>query len=691
MNLAEQNPVPNQTDVPLNQLMVVKVEESNPSYTVVDALTQVYLDENGEDLVYDGGAGGFQTGFTGTKVVLSDGIRFSFTKDGQDLFETFPYSIHVVSENSNGEGFDESYSWSTARYRALNNSGFEAAGASSGFPKDWSLTLRDPGSQIGVKRGRVENPAIWTPPEGKHILAFGSTDLIESLDYFAENQDTVIGVGTSGTSDAFSGYLSLPENTFVEAAQLLKNGSEVVASYDSRIGWLDNSPSNGLVAYFKMNDDAADTVVAEATGSGVSNGVLQGGDNTEDKSETGKVGGCLRFNGVDDYVQVAQHALLRPDKLTVMAWVKIDADIPTNAYAVILPWEGAWGAPYLSYTLNANYNGAKQPLFQISVGGSIQTLIGTAMTPGVWHLLIGVYDGSQMRLYVDAVLNGTPINVSGVISYPTANQDLVIGMRSANSPGQYFKGVIDEVRVYNYAMSSKVINQIYNGGNPAEASSPFPASVAPVNGGLSPWSGRYSVEEAGEQIWDAGESVTIRATHRSMALTHKIEQSLDDVSLTPWKYLKVNYKWAAPATFAVGTRWLLRAYIDSIEVFSKTLTSADINLYTEGYIVADVSALNGPLHKLAFSLTMLPADDSSAVYDGGVVAVEGYSGWCREGNNPFNDTDAQAAAFDGDAVETETFAEWCRDGNNPFVEAQATPAEFDGDSVTTENFSEWSE
>lgn len=58
--------------------------------------------------------------------------------------------------------------------------------------------------------------------------------------------------------------------------------------------------SDNLVAHYKMNDNAADTVVLDETD--VNNGTLVGGDTTADISQAGKINKCFLFNGIDDYI-----------------------------------------------------------------------------------------------------------------------------------------------------------------------------------------------------------------------------------------------------------------------------------------------------------------------------------------------------------------------------------------------------
>ena len=77
------------------------------------------------------------------------------------------------------------------------------------------------------------------------------------------------------------------------------------------------------------------------------------------------------------------------------------------------------------------------------------TVFGNAvLTTGVWHHVAGVFDGSQMRVYVNGTLDASLTSGSGPAS---GTSTLKIGR---NSGGGYFNGLIDEVRVSNSAVYS---------------------------------------------------------------------------------------------------------------------------------------------------------------------------------------------------------------------------------------------
>jgi len=95
-------------------------------------------------------------------------------------------------------------------------------------------------------------------------------------------------------------------------------------------------------------------------------------------------------------------------------------------------------------------------------GADIETPLPTT---GTWHHIAGTYDGSTIRLYVDGVEKASG-SVSGPIQ--TSSTPLYIGNKPFSSySGDYFKGIIDEVRIYNRALLHQEINDTMNNELPA--------------------------------------------------------------------------------------------------------------------------------------------------------------------------------------------------------------------------------
>ena len=99
-----------------------------------------------------------------------------------------------------------------------------------------------------------------------------------------------------------------------------------------------------------------------------------------------------------------------------------------------------------------------------SVNG-VQVTSSAMNTLNIWHHVVGVIDRANqiLRLYVDGVENGTPLDISAVGSLANAlNFD--IGVASNLTAGSFVVGKIDDVRVYNRVLTSDEIKRLYNLG-----------------------------------------------------------------------------------------------------------------------------------------------------------------------------------------------------------------------------------
>jgi len=177
--LTGQTPAPSATNVLVTVNPTVTV--TSTTNQIVKANTDLYLVlATGQVQVYDGGTDTFHADYPGTITASGYGWIISFNPDA-NLYETYIYGIRVVAQDDIAQAIDETYTWSTERLGRISNSGFEAPGDNTGEAAYWEANGEDPSSQLGIKRGRVQNPVIWTPPEGDFILALGTTDLTETF------------------------------------------------------------------------------------------------------------------------------------------------------------------------------------------------------------------------------------------------------------------------------------------------------------------------------------------------------------------------------------------------------------------------------------------------------------------------------------------------------------------------------
>jgi hypothetical protein len=190
----------------------------------------------------------------------------------------------------------------------------------------------------------------------------------------------------------------------------------------------------------------------------------------------------MLFNGTSDYISVANDARLNPSQaLTVTAWFKVDT---FGAWPPIVKKTGPSPSQRDGYTLEINYSyGSRGLLFGVDLGTSVlqNVFIPTpALQAGTWYFAAGTYDGTNSSLYFGTgglPLEWNTIAGSGVISQSSG--ELNIGRDPSNPTSRHFDGAIDEVRIYDRALSSTEVNELYS-------SVPEPSSIAiwSILGGL---------------------------------------------------------------------------------------------------------------------------------------------------------------------------------------------------------------
>jgi hypothetical protein len=215
--------------------------------------------------------------------------------------------------------------------------------------------------------------------------------------------------------------------------------------------------ANGLVAAYSF-DEGTGTNVADASGTG-NGGTVTGAT----WSTAGKHGGALSFDGAGDFVTVADTASLDLSAaMTVEAWV-----FPTSltGYSAIVAKERTGGGfPYGLET------GAGVPDGYVTTGPNATAAATTALAANAWTHVAASYDGANVRLYVNGVLAATKA-ASGAIRL--SNDALRIGGDVTWS--EWFQGRIDDVRVYNRALTAAELGTDMNAA--VVSSTPPPVST----------------------------------------------------------------------------------------------------------------------------------------------------------------------------------------------------------------------
>jgi hypothetical protein len=169
------------------------------------------------------------------------------------------------------------------------------------------------------------------------------------------------------------------------------------------------------------------------------------------------VGGAGVFDGSTNFIDVGTNANLDPSNFTIGAWVNSAALGQT--YGVIFSnAQDCCGAARGITFFNA-YSGSAP---QIQVWNSTVFSQGaTAVTPvNTWQFIVASYDGAILKIYINGTLNQF-VSYAGGVGMP-ASFSSVIGALGNYHAGS-FRGSLDDVRVYNRALSAAEIAAMYNG------------------------------------------------------------------------------------------------------------------------------------------------------------------------------------------------------------------------------------
>ena len=205
-------------------------------------------------------------------------------------------------------------------------------------------------------------------------------------------------------------------------------------------------PSNGLVAHYKMDGDAKDK------GGSQLDGTLIGTVPTDDRY--GKHNKALLFNGTTDLINCGNPSAFNfSGNFTLSAWVK-QSGTQTARY-IIAKYDFASGHDYgMGVAESAESYG-----FVLGDGPGYEDLRGSgALNDNAWHSMTMVFrNASTLNLYVDGVLNAS----LSVGSYPPFlnSAPLTIG---GLLPGYGFGGAIDDVKIYDQALTSAEIARLFN-------------------------------------------------------------------------------------------------------------------------------------------------------------------------------------------------------------------------------------
>jgi serine/threonine protein kinase len=206
-----------------------------------------------------------------------------------------------------------------------------------------------------------------------------------------------------------------------------------------------------MVAWWKL-DDFDGSIAADSSGNNL-HGRLHGNPQWDD----GRVGGALVFDDEDDYIDCGMSSLFDlTEAITVACWIKI----PYFSHAhqtIIAKGRRSWRLQRFQYGERIEF-GCTGVDVETNTWGDV---IGkTRISDGLWHHVVGAYDGNRLCLYVDGKLDNFEF-ASGRIDLN--DESVAISHNVGESSKRHWNGLIDDVRIYSYALTEDEIMSLCEG------------------------------------------------------------------------------------------------------------------------------------------------------------------------------------------------------------------------------------
>lgn len=229
--------------------------------------------------------------------------------------------------------------------------------------------------------------------------------------------------------------------------ELNSNGRTIL---QRALDWAAN-PSQ-LIGHWKLDETSG-----SGNGTTANDSSTNGNDGTYqnyvDLNEPGPFPGigavAAEFDGNNDYVSVPNESIYDvTGPMTVAAWIKVD-QFDTDWQAIVTKGDGSW---------RLQRDGSTNLLAFAGTGLSTTKVVSnSSVNDGQWHHVVGLYDGSSLKIYLDGQLDNS-VSASGSIA--TNDYEVRIAENSEQTTRNW-DGWLFDVRIYSYALTDAEIADLY--------------------------------------------------------------------------------------------------------------------------------------------------------------------------------------------------------------------------------------
>ncbi|NJD53672.1 MAG: hypothetical protein FIB07_12480 [Candidatus Methanoperedens sp.] len=427
------------------------------------------------------------------------------------------------------------------------------------------------------------------------------------ISFAGELDNTAVGIFNLSVNVNKSGILASRNNSF---NAITINQSWIDPSLDYRVPILLNNES-GLAGRWQFNEGTG-TNVADSSGNG-NTGTLYGASvaNPAESWTDGKSGTALQFDGLDDYVQVNPALSLNLSYATYSMWVKVG------------PWIQQWGGTNVTTALFQGMwaNGSAFlitndpiPAFsaRIYVNKTVYDSTTIPIDRNSYHMLTMSFNGTNFRVYLDGTLKYEHSGATGVLDTSVFSNPLIIGA-ATNGAWRDFSGSIDEVKIYNRALSDSEIADSFNSSNLAHIYNPGIVSfnLALPGGATDSSAALYDIEGNRQTaaILDMGSYLNITFTRTLSAYEGKPLYLYFERPYPVTPHNSALSSLSSPYSVVTGT----------VEGYRSTITP-DRNIYSAGETVV----LKSELRNITGD-PLVSAITTTIYYPNGTIAQVNYS------------------------------------------------------------------
>jgi hypothetical protein len=313
------------------------------------------------------------------------------------------------------------------------------------------------------------------------------------------------------------------------------------------------------VAFYRLDDtgttmaDAGTNGLNGTYGSAVTHGAGSLVPNTIDPG-TGFNGGAWSATKI---ATVAQSSTLQPTNVSIEAWVS-EKTVNSAGFIDLLSYGSQTGQGYTLQLTTSN----TLSLYLTTTGGSAYVAGTTVLTPGSAYHVVATYDGANAKIYINGTLEGTSTGGTAISYAGIGTYGLSIGA-GQNTSRQVFNGTLDDVSVFNAALTSTQVSAHYAAGQVAP-DDPYAQSIisdTPV--------AYYRLDDAGTTMYDATNN-RINGKYGS-AITKRVSSLVANTADTAATF--PGGAWSANSIATVPQNTLLQPAAITIEAWIKEATA----------------------------------------------------------------------------------------------------------------------